>query len=97
MMALPKIVESVGDKATVLIDTGFKTGSDVLKALAYGAKAVGFAGSMLLAWGAGGSDGVEILVNQITAELHRTMAATGCSNLTAINSSIIVENPFMSK
>ena len=89
MIALPKIVERVGDKLTVLIDTGFETGNDALKALAFGAKAVGFATPIILALAADGSKGVELLINQITAELHRTMAATGCPNLAAINSSII--------
>jgi 4-hydroxymandelate oxidase len=75
----------------VLVDTGFKTGNDVLKALALGAKAVGFASSIMLAWGAGESQGVENFINQITAELARTMAATGCSNLSAVERSIIVQ------
>ncbi len=95
MIALPKIVDSVGSKVTVLIDTGFRTGNDVLKALAFGAKGVGFANSMLLALAADGADGVELLINQITAELRRTMAATGCPNLSAINRSIIVPMPNM--
>ena len=90
-IALTDIVKAVGDKITVLVDTGFKTGNDVLKALALGAKAVGFASSIFLAWGAGESRGVENLINQITAELARTMAATGCSNLSAVNRSIIVQ------
>lgn len=93
MIALPKIVESVGDKLTILVDTGFKTGNDVLKALAFGAKAVGFASSMLLAFAADGSAGIELLINLITAELRRTMAATGCPNLSAINNSIISQTP----
>jgi 4-hydroxymandelate oxidase len=91
MMALPEIVQAVGNKATVLVDTGFKTGNDVLKALALGAKGVGFASSVLLGWGAGESIGVENLINQITAELSRTMAATGCNNLPTITRSIIFE------
>ncbi len=90
MAALADIIKAVGNEVTVLIDTGFKTGNDVLKALAMGAQAVGFAGSMLLAWGAGESAGVENLVNQMTAELSRTMAATGCPNLKAIDNTIIV-------
>ena len=90
VIALPDIVKAVGSKVTVLVDTGFKTGNDVLKALALGAKAVGFASSVLLAWGAGESHGVENLINQITAELNRTMAATGCTNLSAVARSIIV-------
>ena len=91
MIALPKIVSSVGDKLTVLVDTGFQTGNDVFKALAFGAKAVGFANSMLLALAANGSKGVELLINLITAELHRTMAATGCPSLSSINRRIIAK------
>ena len=93
MIALPKIVESVGDKLTVLIDTGFRTGNDALKALALGAKGVGFADSILLALAADGSHEVELLINQLTAELRRTMAATGCPNLSAIDRSIITQTP----
>ncbi len=95
MVALPKIAGSVGDKLTVLIDTGFRTGNDVLKALAFGAKAAGFASSMLLALAADGTAGVELLINQLTAELRRTMAATGCPNLPASNSSIISQVPLL--
>ena len=93
MIALPKIVESVGDKLTVLIDTGFRTGNDALKALALGAKGVGFADSILLALAADGSHEVELLINQLTVELRRTMAATGCPNLSAIERSIITRIP----
>lgn len=94
MVALPKIVEHVGDKMTVLIDTGFKTGNDVLKALALGAHAVGFATPIMLAWGADGANGVELLVKQITAELRRTMAATGCPNLKAASKELITDLPY---
>jgi isopentenyl diphosphate isomerase/L-lactate dehydrogenase-like FMN-dependent dehydrogenase len=94
MMALPKISESVGHKLTLLVDTGFKTGNDILKALAFGAKAVGFASSLLLAFAADGSSGVELLINQMTAELRRTMAATGCANVSAISRSVISQAPF---
>lgn len=95
MIALPSIIESVGDKLTVLIDTGFRTGNDVLKALKFGAKAVGFGTSMMFAGIADGSYGVETLINHMTAELSRTMAATGCPSLSAIDRSIIVEMPLM--
>ena len=93
MIALPRIAESVGDKLAVLIDTGFETGNDVFKALAFGAKAVGFANPMILAYAADGSCGVESLISQITAELRRNMAAAGCPNLSAISRSIIVRMP----
>ena len=93
MLALPKIVDSVGNKLTVLVDTGFETGNDVFKGLAFGAKAVGFASSMVLAWAADGSKGVELLINRVTAELHRTMAGAGCPNLSAIKRTIIIKMP----
>lgn len=89
MIALPRIVQSVGEKVTVLVDTGFKTGNDVLKAMAFGAKAVGFASSFILGWAADGPIGVETLIGQIASELKRTMAATGCPDLSQIDRSII--------
>jgi len=93
LIALPEIAASVGSKLDVLIDTGFETGNDVFKALALGAKAVGFANSIILAHAADGSRGAELLIASITAELQRTMAATGCANLSAINRSIIIQVP----
>jgi 4-hydroxymandelate oxidase len=93
MIALPRIVEAVGDKMAVLIDTGFRTGNDVLKALAFGARAVGLAVPIILAWGADGARGVESLVNQLTIELERTMAATGCPDLAAVDRRVITELP----
>lgn len=89
MMALPKIVKSVGEKMTVFVDSGFETGEDVFKALALGAKGVGFGSAMVLAMAADGSRGVELLVNLITAQLARTMAATGCADLSALDESLI--------
>lgn len=93
MLALPEIAEAVGGRMTVLADSGFKTGNDVFKALALGAKGAGFASSILLAHAAGGADGVEQLMNFITVELKRTMAVTGCPTVSAINRSLIVPMP----
>jgi 4-hydroxymandelate oxidase len=89
MIALPKIVARVGDKIDVFVDTGFETGNDVFKAIACGAKAVGFASPFILAVAADGSKAVKLLVNQITAELQRTMAAAGCPDLSSISNSAI--------
>ena len=91
MVALPKIVKSVGEKMTVLVDSDFETGEDVFKGLAFGARAVGFGSSMILAVTADGARGVELFVNLITAQLARVMAATGCAGLSAIDESIIYD------
>jgi len=95
MMALPSVSESVGKRLTVLVDTAFKTGNDVLKGLAFGASAVGFASSMLLAYAADRADGVDLLINQLTAELRRTMAAIGLSSVSEANPSFIRFSPFL--
>ncbi len=95
IIALPKVAETVGGRLTILVDSGFKTGNDVFKALALGAKCVGFASSILLAHAAGGATGVEQFANFISAELRRTMAVTGCPNLSTINRSLIVPMPGM--
>ena len=91
MHVLPKIVEKVGDKMTILVDTGFENGNDVFKALALGAAAVGFASPMILAYAAEGTEGIELLINQITKELVRNMAASGCANLTTIRNVMITK------
>lgn len=93
VVALPEIVEKYGDKLTIMVDSGLETGNDALKALALGAGAVGFGSAMVLAWLAGGAGSVESLVNQMTAEIARTMAATGCKNLKSIDRSIMVRLP----
>jgi 4-hydroxymandelate oxidase len=90
LIALPRIAESYGSRITILVDTGFETGMDALKGLALGARGVGFGSAVTLAWAAEGAEGVSRLVRQLTAELRRTMAITGCANLAAVNRSIIV-------
>ncbi len=84
VVALPEIVDSVGTRAEVYVDTGFRTGNDIVKAIAMGARAVGFANSVLLAWGAGREDGVRRLVELLAAEMRRTMSALGCADCAAL-------------
>jgi len=93
IISLPKMVKAVGSRVTVLVDSGFRTGDDVFKALALGAKAVGFTTSVVSAACAGGARGVEQLVGFITAELKRTMATCGRSDLSAIDSSALAVSP----
>ncbi|MBE9505220.1 MAG: alpha-hydroxy-acid oxidizing protein [Chloroflexi bacterium] len=92
-VALPEIVDTVGQQVEIYVDTGFKTGNDIVKALALGARAVGFASSILLAWGAAGEEGVTNLVLQLSAELRRTMSALGCANCAAVEEAELQELP----
>jgi len=93
VVTLPEVVEAVGEHVTVLVDSGFRTGNDVFKGLALGAKAVGFATSVLMASNAGGAAGVEQFIGFVTAELKRTMSICGCPDLSAISRSLLVTSP----
>ncbi|MBN1856578.1 MAG: alpha-hydroxy-acid oxidizing protein [Dehalococcoidia bacterium] len=84
VVALPHIVEAVGARVEVYVDTGFRTGNDIVKGLAMGAVAVGFGNSILLAWGAGKADGVRRLVELLGAEMRRTMSALGCPDCASL-------------
>jgi len=95
MIALPDMVAIAGDRVPVLVDTGFRTGIDVLKGLAFGAGGVGLAVPIMLAWAAEGSAGVETLITQLTADLRRAMAATGCPDAGSISRKIIREMPLL--
>lgn len=87
---LPSIMRAVDGKAEVYMDGGVRTGSDVFKALALGAKAV-FVGRPVL-WGlaAKGSDGVHQVLEILQHEFDTCMALAGCTKISDINESYIL-------
>ncbi len=74
---LPDVVEDVGDRAEVWVDSGILTGADVVAALALGAKAALVGRAYLYGLMAGGELGVERAVDILAAEVRRTMALLG--------------------
>jgi len=74
---LPDVVEAVGDRTEVLLDTGVMTGGDVVAALALGAKAVLVGRAYLYGLMAGGERGVQRAADILAAEVRRTMALLG--------------------
>lgn len=78
---LPAVVEAVGGKVPVLIDGGIRRGTDVLKALALGAKAVLVGRSVLWGLTLGGADGVFTVLEMLRGELELAMALAGCPRL----------------
>ena len=91
--ALPEIVAAVNGKIPVMIDSGFRRGSDVLKALALGADAVWLGRAARWALGAFGPVGVQrLLTDIIFKELVDAAAATGKTTLASIDSSIVKQN-----
>jgi 4-hydroxymandelate oxidase len=87
--ALPGIVDAVAGKIPVLVDSGFRRGSDVLKALAMGAKAVGLGRPVLWGLGAYGSEGVTQVLELVQMELARTMGLSGRANLASIDRTLL--------
>ena len=92
--ALPSVVDAVGDRMTVLLDSGVRTGSDVVKALALGAKAVLVGRPYVYGLGLGGEDGVRHVLRSLLAELDLTMALAGCSTLAELTAeAVLVKAP----
>jgi 4-hydroxymandelate oxidase len=79
--ALPDIVEAVGSKTTVLMDGGIRRGSDIVKALALGAKAVLVGRPPLWGLGAFGQPGAERVLEMLKAEFKLSLALAGCANV----------------
>jgi isopentenyl diphosphate isomerase/L-lactate dehydrogenase-like FMN-dependent dehydrogenase len=86
---LPEIAQAVGGRCEVYMDSGIRRGTDVLKALALGARAV-FIGRPVI-WGLviNGTDGVVSVLELLRVELEQAMALAGCSTLAHINRSFL--------
>jgi 4-hydroxymandelate oxidase len=84
MSVLPAIADAVGAKLPILIDGGFRRGSDVLKALALGARAVLVARPPLWGLAAYGAEGVQSVLELLQTELAADMAMIGAVNPNAI-------------
>ncbi len=87
--ALPAIVEAVADEVPVLIDGGIRRGTDIMKAIALGAKAVGIGRPVLWGLALNGADGVEMVLNMIRAELDLAMTLAGCSDIASITRDLV--------
>ena len=87
--ALPAIAEAVAGKAPILIDGSFRRGSDIMKALALGARAVMLGRPPLWALAAYGSAGVETMFGMLHAELGRDMAMCGKVNPKALGPDVV--------
>lgn len=78
---LDAIVQAVGDRIDVIMDSGVQRGTHVLKALSLGAKAVGGGRFYLYPLAAAGQPGVERALTLMKAEIERDMRLMGCSNV----------------
>ena len=81
---LPEIVKAVGDRTTVLFDSGVRRGSDVVKALALGAKMVLIGRSTLYGTAAAGEAGATRALDIYRGEISRAMAQIACNKVSEI-------------
>ena len=89
--ALPPIAEAVGGKITVLADGGVRSGLDVVRMLALGAKGVLLGRAAVYALAARGEAGVTQLLDLIEKEMRVAMALTGVRDVASIDRSILAE------
>jgi len=89
--ALPAIADAVGDRLTVLADSGVRSGLDVVRMLALGAKGVLLGRAFVYALAARGETGVTQLLDLIEKEMRVAMALTGVRDLASIDRSILAE------
>ena len=83
--ALAPIVDAVGSRTTVIVDSGFRRGSDVVKALAIGAKLVMVGRATLWGTTVGGEAGAARAINFYREEISRTLAYLGCCNISDLS------------
>jgi 4-hydroxymandelate oxidase len=87
--ALPEVAAAVGDRAEVYVDGGVRHGTDVLKALALGARAVLIGRPVFWGLAAAGASGVERVLSALAAELRLAMALCGAVSLADITPDLI--------
>ncbi|MET4592768.1 L-lactate dehydrogenase (cytochrome) [Sphingomonas sp. PvP107] len=88
--ALPAIADAVGDRLTVLADSGVRSGLDVVRMLALGAHGVLLGRAWLYALAARGEAGVALLLDLIEKEMRVAMTLTGVNTIAKINRSVLV-------
>ena len=92
--ALPPIARAVGDRIEVLMDGGIRSGQDVIKALALGAKGVFIGRAFVYGLGAMGEAGVTSCLEIIKKELDTTMAFCGLRDVKQVNAAILVPGTY---
>ena len=89
--ALPKIADAVGSQIEVMFDGGIRSGQDVLRALALGARSCLIGRSYVYGLGAYGQEGVAKAIDILAKELDVSMALTGMTNVRQLNRSVLSE------
>jgi len=95
LQVLPKIVEEVKDKAEVLLDSGIRRGSDIVKAICLGARAVLCGRAYAYGLAAAGEAGVTRSLELLRSDLERCLRLLGCHSVRALNESYVSGVPHL--
>lgn len=90
LQVMDEILSAVKGRAVIMVDSGFRRGSDVLKGLAFGASLVGVCRPILWGLAADGQEGVAGIVKGMTAELKRIMGLVGAPEPGAVTKEILI-------
>lgn len=90
---LPEVVQAVGGRLTLLIDSGFRRGTDIVKALALGADAVMLGRATLYGLAAGGEPGVARALEILLDEIERVLGHLGCASLAELSPQFVRRAP----
>lgn len=97
MQVLPAIVRAVDDRIPVLVDSGFRRGSDIVKALALGARAVMIGRPTMYGMAANGQQGAQAVLGILGAELERAMTLLGAARVADIGEHHVWREEFSSR
>jgi len=89
LITLPAIVSAVAGKVPVIADGSFRRGTDILKALAFGAAAVAIGRPVMWGLAAYGADGVQGVIEMLQTELARYMAMCGRSTISKLDRTVL--------
>lgn len=92
--ALPAVVAEVGSETKVILDSGIRRGSDIVKALALGADMVMIGRPTLYGIAVGGQAGAEKVISMLGTEFEKTMGAAGCRTVSEVTSDTLATPPF---
>jgi 4-hydroxymandelate oxidase len=91
---LPDVIDGVSGRIPVLVDGGIRRGTDVYKALAFGARAVGIGRPYIWGLSAFGQPGVERVIDILNGEFHLTMKQCGARSIAEISRSTVARRPY---
>ena len=89
--ALPRVVDAVGDRTTVLFDSGIRRGSDVFKALALGARCVLLGRPYGFGLAVAGEQGVRDVLANLIADIDLTLGLAGCASFAELGRTSLEE------